>query len=1717
MLYIFHVDTGTTITFDIKLALQNVSDLKEAIERECGVIAAHQVLLMSGGESLEPNARVCSYSAGTDTNPIYLFSKAAIESHLPPTPSIDYGSDVDLQSQIDTSLAMPATYQTLVARAQLAQQCCGLAREQTRICERLVHDQHLQQQGWAAVVANLEDITQMFQSRTDTLQQSFTLYLAERQQHMELLENFNADLATLSKIPILPALRAQAEGLLSPDDQPSQSEQESEGRDEVLSLLRWISAKDNQSSLEQVAEQCSRGLEQFDERVMEALKAEVNAAIDSANKQDMKEIKGLGERLFALEQLMAQTKKLVHEQGELAQGFLQNQSRANNLGDASVLPDLCTSHRRQLLVMLQNHNQLRDIRRRCTKAKEELSVNIYHRLKWIMYVENKMMEVDGKIVMYHESLKRLRRHLEVLQQIHLAPQMYMNAVAEVVRRRTFSQAFLVWASNLACQLLTVHSEEIARRREFQSKFDGHFLNTLFPGLEDTPPPFATQAPSVFDNGLPKLNAEDMQSLRAQLPDLALTISTPDLNTITQFFLSKSLTEGSTDGNKEKDSTVMRVDVVAKEQERTGAPMLADRGGFESETDTEEFEKIGQGGADSKPGSFDGAKQKRQKQLEVGASRSVSPASSTSTNVSPLNSKPADPASRSSSSSEPGSFHFPSLIAAQLSPLAECSENGEAASGRPANFTLNYRDPSSAITTASSTEEPNSLSPNPPSLTRSAMCDGQHHQHHQLSGSGGSSPSLGAAATDFLGTEFYMDESLPSSLSEHPADGQHQAIVSLLQENLGNTREEVERLRSILKTMKAVVCEALASVREEMAVIREQSGTDKNGLTEMTERIREALSLYSGECDRRLREREQELTVDHELEMADVKKLMLSREEEISAVKRMLMEKETELAEHERLVSTMRQKLEDEQLEMRNLQTRLHLELEEALEQARLDKEAAVKKTKNETFHEIASLTNSLTQCQKRIQELEDNLAAARSDQQRVVKEATDKLQMEYKSELEAIRSRFKPMDASSMERGPSESNPEKIERSGVSEMAYHILAQAKEDMKLEKSVAVRTAIEKERADYVAKLNHELRLVQQVVEEKDREVEMYRMREAALIEKCKRYKSTIQRLTESEDMKNIILEEALKGLKADKDEAEASESKKVRLEANDDPARLCRRLEILESDNQRLSAELQSMREGKESAEGKVEALEADKVRLEVELVKERSRRGFASDSASSSEGRDKEMNASVAVVSESGSSRDAATSPEPSRKSACTACFLSSKHVRKKMTKSVMKLVQQGHITVSKCNPGDNVLVVWEAMHENYAVYQESSTPHFLHSDCMGALDLKLNPDGSPTWLQTIAEVVDKEYCHARKPENRYHVPLGTKFYRVRVKSVDESAVLLALESQQQSRTYVAPRPSGGTSDQGQNLPEPLDASLVSAKITGSRIRVQKGRKGRGNEGGDEREAERRYAQVRSTTVEEDERKSTIRWKDAPAFYCDIMRGVQYSRNDDDDDDDDDEDVVGPKVELRFCKANCLVNVLCNFPKIPNALGRSYLYERSAAWSFNPLERARPAPWAERSALRFQAQSPTRGSESPLARDILSSVQLDVWTNSLEAISRKHRDRLAAAPLDGHSTLQLPVHGDSSSSLLAYRVFRQQEGSGVFLIFVAFAKFESKAEGRVFDVSFKSKLDSANSSNRWGFRRSLDRFVKLAEHATSRAKWTLKIGEGKSWVLLISPQKPLDK
>ena len=83
--------------------METVAHLKRAVESTCAIPQEKQVLLISGhiiiiilvhmklifhnagGESLETEERVCKYTAGSsDTNPIFLFSVASIESSSPP-------------------------------------------------------------------------------------------------------------------------------------------------------------------------------------------------------------------------------------------------------------------------------------------------------------------------------------------------------------------------------------------------------------------------------------------------------------------------------------------------------------------------------------------------------------------------------------------------------------------------------------------------------------------------------------------------------------------------------------------------------------------------------------------------------------------------------------------------------------------------------------------------------------------------------------------------------------------------------------------------------------------------------------------------------------------------------------------------------------------------------------------------------------------------------------------------------------------------------------------------------------------------------------------------------------------------------------------------------------------------------------------------------------------------------------------------------------------------------------------------------------------------------------------------------------------------------------------------------------------------------------------------------------------------------------------------
>jgi len=99
--------------------------------------------------------------------------------------------------------------------------------------------------------------------------------------------------------------------------------------------------------------------------------------------------------------------------------------------------------------------------------------------------------------------------------------------------------------------------------------------------------------------------------------------------------------------------------------------------------------------------------------------------------------------------------------------------------------------------------------------------------------------------------------------------------------------------------------------------------------------------------------------------------------------------------------------------------------------------------------------------------------------------------------------------------------------------------------------------------------------------------------------------------------------------------------------------------------------------------------------------------------------------------------------------------------------------VSGGKVSITSADKGEIVLICWSDDHNNYAIYHEGSILHFLHTDSIENLGLQWEPRQARKKYIT-AEVVEKEYCQTRKPENRFRLAQGTKFYRVKCKPVEK-------------------------------------------------------------------------------------------------------------------------------------------------------------------------------------------------------------------------------------------------------------------------------------------------------------------------------------------------------
>ena len=89
-----------------------------------------QVLLISGGESLEDNTNVCNYSAGTDTNPIFLFSADLTRDPPQDFSSLDGAVEKELLQRAEASGHWQDSPDAVTQRANLAHDFSRITQDQ---------------------------------------------------------------------------------------------------------------------------------------------------------------------------------------------------------------------------------------------------------------------------------------------------------------------------------------------------------------------------------------------------------------------------------------------------------------------------------------------------------------------------------------------------------------------------------------------------------------------------------------------------------------------------------------------------------------------------------------------------------------------------------------------------------------------------------------------------------------------------------------------------------------------------------------------------------------------------------------------------------------------------------------------------------------------------------------------------------------------------------------------------------------------------------------------------------------------------------------------------------------------------------------------------------------------------------------------------------------------------------------------------------------------------------------------------------------------------------------------------------------------------------------------------------------------------------------------------------------------------------------------------
>jgi len=947
--------------------------------------------------------------------------------------------------------------------------------------------------------------------------------------------------------------------------------------------------------------------------------------------------------------------------------------------------------------------------------------------RWIMYIEHSICKCDSKLLVFHESLKKMKRRLEALEQVFEAPRMYVLAVLEILRRRSFSIQFLEWGRNVSLSSSEARSEEIEKRRKFSEVFGNHFLHSLFSGLDDIPTSFADSPPRIFDDMLPDINVDDIRALQNEVPELLVELSWSD-SMEQSFYAKEKLSQSNLSRLCDPKSNPKLVETL-RLRELTGT------NGIPKMTVSQLQKEISQEDI-----AFDFTK--NQMNWHLGESAMT------------IGGGDFEPSSLKTLTSE--------LEGLQSSQSSEVSDSMFRSAEGLQDQEINVDSPGEMVGVLDLSEEPN----------LSSQEGGMTPEVSLVTPTGNLREEMASFSKSAVDNEDISRTELQGKIEEGQRMSSKHALVIV------SSPMKVQIISNSLQIVK--------HVRLNFMELKKEVGSFfidfHNFVSQMTGNISDVFELLSSkivQTSQSNNDLKALLESERKLQLESHNKMSMDHERERKAVEEMFTKEINQLKTRLKLDFEIRRKGETEPWQGSISELSEKYEADKSNLIAELNSKLKISYQEIEKLNESNDLLNLKIAAVQREMEIKEKKYQEDVREIEYEKEHTEKLNIKMKEETESLRSSKKQLELENQKNFNSALNQVKKEKEKtIAELQIII-----DDLKSEAGAKKRMTEEilAENGHYKAVNSKIMNRIEALENDKEK-----------LITSCSELRnelSNLQNDLETEKMSHISDLNKLEEMKGKMEEEKMKLIEKFEMEKSnlkeESSLQVVKLIEDFKKQRTALKEEIEKEKaEMKENLEKEKAALalsfEAEKQKFADEFEKHQS----LSKTSSIEEGIDalewdrvlQNLRDLETENKHLKTERDCQESLQIEVKELRKICAEVRKENRSLIEKlNESQILLQGatsnqhlqKISFRQFKTNDVVLLCYDEQRSNYMVLTSEDTKYFLHPESKPALHLlEENPEDIREWV--LAVITDQEYCVAKKTQNRFKLPVGTYFYRIR-------------------------------------------------------------------------------------------------------------------------------------------------------------------------------------------------------------------------------------------------------------------------------------------------------------------------------------------------------------